>query len=201
MKRLRVSLACAGLLAACTGLQPQPVEPQNIFLLEASAVATVPGPKTDQIIEIEMPRSRVGFDTAHMAYTRRPSEIEYFSRNQWADTPARMLAPALAQAIEQTGAFRAVVRDASAVHPDLRLETELIRLQQNFAVHPSRVEIAVRVLLIGSGATGKLATAQFEESEDASSEDPYGGVMAANRALSRLVGRVAEFCTLQLSRP
>jgi cholesterol transport system auxiliary component len=201
MKRMRVALACTGLLAACTGLQPQPVEPQNIFLLEAGAVATVPRPKTDQIIEVEMPRSRVGFDTAQIAYTRRSSEIEYFSRNRWADTPARMLAPALAQAIEQTGAFRAVVRDGSAVHPDVRLETELIRLQQDFGVRPSRVEIAVRVLLAGSGAAGKLATAQFEESEDASSDDPYGGVMAANRALTRLVGRVAEFCALQLSQP
>jgi len=200
MKRLFAALACAGILEACTGLQPQPSVQQNIFLLEATSVAVVSQTKTDQVIEVAMPHARAGFDSNQMAYTRRPSEIEYFSHNRWADAPARMLAPALAQAIERTGAFRAVVRDANTVRPDLRLETELIRLQQNFGVHPSRVEIAVRVLLVGSGATGKLATAQFEETEDASSEDPYGGVTAANRALSRLVGRIAEFCAQQLSQ-
>ena len=201
MRRLLTALACAALLDACTSLQPQPVEQQNIFLLEAAFVAIESQPKTDQVIEVAMPHARAGFDTEQMAYTRRPSEIEYFSNNRWADTPARMLAPALAQAIERTGAFRAVVLDANAVRPDLRLETELIRLQQNFGVHPSRVEIAVRVLLVGSGAAGKLATAQFEEAEVTSSEDPYGGVLAANRALSRLVGRVAEYCAQQVFRP
>lgn len=196
-----MALVCAGLLGACAGLQPQPVEQQNIFLLEASRTAIVSRPKTDQVIEVAMPHARAGFDTAQIAYTRRPSEVEYFSRNRWADAPARMLAPALAQAIEQTGAFRAVVLDANAVHPDLRLETELIRLQQNFSVHPSRVEIAVRVMLVGGGVAGKLAFAQFEETEQAASEDPYGGVMAANRALSRIVENVAEFCAQQLLSP
>jgi len=201
MKRLLAALVWAGLLDACTNLQPQPVEQPNVFLLEASPVATAAQQKAEQIIEVAMPHARAGFDTDQMAYTRRVSEIEYFSRNRWADTPSRMLAPALAQAIERSGAFRAVVRDVTAVHPDLRLETELIRLQQNFTVHPSRVEIAVRVQLVGSGTPSKLASAQFEESEVAPSEDPYGGVMAANRALSRLVGRVAEFCAQQLSQP
>lgn len=201
MRRLLVALACAGLLDACTGLQPQPTEQQNVFLLEAAPVAIVSHPKTNQIIEVAMPHARAGFDTDQMAYMQRPSEIEYFSHNRWADTPARMLAPAMVQAIERTGAFQAVVRDANAVHTDLRLETELIRLEQNFSVHPSRVDIAVRVLLAGSGTEGKLATAQFEENEQAPSDDPYGGVMAANRALSRLVAHVAEFCAQQLSAP
>jgi len=201
MRRSLEALACAGLLAACAGVQPQQVEKQNIYLLEARSATDLPHPKTDLVIEVEMPRARAGFDTDHMAYTRRPSEIEYFSRNRWADMPARMLAPAIAQAIEHSRAFRAVLRAPSAVPVDLRLDTELVRLQQNFSVHPSRLEMTLRVQLIGTNPARALASAQFDEVEDAPTDDPYGGVTAANRALSRLVGRVADFCVAQVPHP
>jgi len=112
-----------------------------------------------------------------------------------------MLAPAIAQAIEHSRAFRAVLRAPSAVPVDLRLDTELVRLQQNFSAHPSRLEMTLRVQLIGTNPARALASAQFDEVEDAPSDDPYGGVTAANRALSRLVGRVADFCVAQVPHP
>ena len=199
MKRALAVLACVGCVAACTALQPPPAEPESIFVLEDRSDGDSPHPKTGPVIEVTLPRARAGFDTDQMVYTRRTDQIEYFSRNRWADTPARMLAPALAHAIERSGAFRAVVRDPNAVHTDLRLDTELVRLQQNFNTHPSRIEIEVRVLLAGSTPPDTLAMARFEESEEATSDDPYAGVEAANRALSRLVRRVAEFCVNQVS--
>jgi len=197
MRRALSVLACAASLAACTGLQPQPAENQNIYLLEVPSAADLSHPKTGLVIEVETPSARAGFDTSQMAYTRRAGEIEYFSRNRWADTPAHMLAPALAQAIEHSGSFRAVVRAPGAVNVDLRLYSELVRLQQNFGVRPSRVEISVRVQLVGTAPPRALASAQFDEVEDAPSDDPYGGVMAADRSLSRLVRRIADFCAAQ----
>ena len=201
MRRALKALACAGLLAACAGLQPAQVEKQNTYLLEAQFATDLPRPMTDLAIEVGMPRARAGFDTDQMAYTRKPAEIEYFSRNRWADTPARMLAPAIAQAIEHSHAFRAVLRAPSAVPVDLRLDTELVSLQQNFSAHPSRLEMTLRVQLIGTNPARALASAQFDEVEDTPSDDPYGGVTAANRALSRLVGRVADFCVAQSPHP
>jgi cholesterol transport system auxiliary component len=201
MRRSLTALICAGVLAACAGVQPQQVEKQNVYLLEAGTAAEAPRPTSDLVIEVGIPRARAGFDTDQMAYTRRPGEIEYFSRNRWADAPARMLAPAIAQAIEQSRAFRAVVRAPSAVPVDLRLDTELVRLQQDFSAHPSRIEMSIRAQLIGTNPARVLASAQFDEIEDASSDDPYGGVAAADRALSRLVGRVADFCASRVPRP
>jgi len=200
MRRSLGALACAGLLAACAGMQPQQVEKQDFYLLEARPATALPGPGTDLVIEVGMPRARAGYDTDRMAYTRRPGEIEYFSRNRWADAPARMLAPAIAQAIEHSGAFRAVVLAPSTVPVDLRLDTELVRLQQSFSAHPSRLEMTVRVQLVTTIPARALASAQFDEVEDAPSDDPYGGVTAANRALSRLVERIADFCAAQAAQ-
>ena len=105
-----------------------------------------------------------------------------------------MLAPLIAQALEQSGGFRAVVQAPSLAAANLRLETDLVRLQHEFGAKPSRVRLTLRAQLIDVGARRVLASAELEETEAAPSDDPYGGVIAANRALARLLERLAAFC-------
>ena len=133
------------------------------------------------MLEVSAPRAWPGFDTAQMAYVRKPHELDYFATNRWADTPSRMLGPLLARALEQTGGFRAVVQAPSIVAADLRLVTELVRLQQNFATQPSRVEITLRVQLIDVRGRRVLATRDVRGDRKRAERDAYGGVIAANR--------------------
>jgi cholesterol transport system auxiliary component len=78
-----------------------------------------------------------------------------------------------------------------------RLDTELVRLQQNFATRPPQVELALRAQLVDVRSRRVLATAEFEEVEATPREDAYGGVVAANRALQRLLARLADFAAEQ----
>jgi len=194
MRRATAGLAAVALLAACAALQPPEVEHANTYVLEAMPAAGAPRPKGDLVLEVSAPRARPGFDTPQMAYTQRANALEYFARNRWADTPARMLAPLLAQALDHSGGFRAVVQAPSLAAANLRLETELVRLQQDFGARPSRVRLTLRAQLIDTDARRVLASAEFDETEVAPSDDAYGGVIAANRALGRLLERLAKFC-------
>lgn len=194
MKRVIAGFAVVALLAACTALQPPPVEQVSTYVLEAMPAAGAPRPKRDLVLEVPAPRARPGFDTPQMAYTQRANALEYFARHRWTDTPARMLAPLMAQALEQSGGFRAVVQAPSLAAANLRLETELVRLQQEFGARPSRVRLTVRAQLIDAGSRRVLASAEIDETEAAPSDDPYGGVIAANRALARVLERLAAFC-------
>ncbi|MCL5668620.1 MAG: ABC-type transport auxiliary lipoprotein family protein [Gammaproteobacteria bacterium] len=150
--------------------------------------------KRDLVLAVSTPRARPGFDTPRMAYLRQPHELDYFKANRWADTPARMLGPLLAQALEQTGSFRAVVQTPSAVPADIRLDTELIRLQHDFSTEPSQIQLTLRAQLIDVRSKRVLAVKLFDETEDAASGNPYGGVTAANRALQRVLAQLADFC-------
>jgi cholesterol transport system auxiliary component len=194
MKRIVAGFGVVALLAACTALPPPQVEQASTYVLEAMPAAGAPRPKRDLVLEVSAPRARPGFDTPQMAYTQRQNALEYFARNRWADTPARMLAPLLAQALEQSGGFRAVVQSPSLATAQLRLDTELVRLQQDFSARPSRVQLILRAQLIDTDTRRVLAAAEFDETEAAPSDDPYGGVIAANRALARLLERLAAFC-------
>jgi cholesterol transport system auxiliary component len=120
----------------------------------------------DLVLEVALPRAWPGFDTAQMAYVRQPYELDYFAASRWADTPPRMLGPLLARALEQTGSFRAVVQMPSTVPADFRVDTELVRLQQDFGVRPSRVELTLRVQLIDVRGKRVAATRVVEVSAD-----------------------------------
>ena len=193
MRRVIAGFAVVTLLAACTALQPPQAEQSSTYVLEAMPAAGAPRPKRDLVLEVSAPRARPGFDTPQIAYTQRAHALEYFARNRWADTPARMLAPQIAQALEHSGGFRAVVQAPSLAAAHLRLETELVRLQQEFGARPSRVRLTVRAQLIDADSRRVLASAAFDETEAAPGDDPYGGVLAANRALPRLLERLAAF--------
>jgi cholesterol transport system auxiliary component len=194
MRRAIAGFAAVALLAACAALQPPEADHASTYVLEALPAAGAPRSTRDLVLEVAAPRARPGFDTPQMAYTQRANALEYFARNRWADAPARMLAPLLAQALDQSGGFRAVVQPPSLATANLRLETELVRLQQEFSARPSRVRFTLRAQLIDVDARRVLASAEFDETEVAPSDDPYGGVLAANRALGRLLERLAAFC-------
>jgi cholesterol transport system auxiliary component len=194
MRRGTAGFIAVALLAACAAVQPPEADHASTYVLEAMPAAGAPRPKRDLVLELSVPRARPGFDTPLMAYTQRTNALEYFTKNRWADTPARMLAPLLVQVLDHSGGFRAVVQAPSLAAAELRLDTEVVRLQQDFSARPSRVRFTVRAQLIDVGARRVLASAEFDETEITPSDDPYGGVIAANRALGRLLERLAEFC-------
>ena len=191
------AISLAGLLlAGCTGLfAPQGNSP-NIYVLDARPAVPASTVKRDLVLAVNMPQARPGFETAQIAYLRQPHELNYFANSRWADTPAHMLRPLLIQAIEQSASFRAAVQTASAVPADIRLDIELIRLQQDFTSRPSRIQLTLQAQLIDVRSKRVLAVQQFDATENADREDAYGGVSATNRLVQRVLGQVAEFCIM-----
>ncbi len=187
-----VTLALIATLTGCTGLQPPKVESPHLYLLEAKPVTNQKNIRSDLVLLVNTPVARPGFDTPKMAYLRQTHELEYFVTHRWADTPARLLKPLLAQTLEPF--FRTVVTSPGVIPADIKLETELIRLRQNFDTKPSQIRLTLRVSLIDIKSKKMIATQLFEEVENAASEDAYGGVIASNRALQRVLDQLPQFC-------
>ena len=125
-RRLLASAAlCTGLaatsgLAGCGSLLPKPPPAPAQFALDDPAPAATSAPMppaSGPTLIVGMPRAAAGFDTRRIVYLRQPHELEAFAYHQWVDTPAQMLAPLIAQAIERSGAFRAVLRAPTAAAP------------------------------------------------------------------------------------
>lgn len=182
----------AMLLSACSVLEPVKSQAPATYALEAQFSAQTTH-KGELVLQVSIPQARSGYESSRMVYLKKPHELEYFANNQWVDSPARMLAPLLQQAIESSGKYKAVITSRSAVLADLRLDTEIVRLQQEFLSNPSQLHLTLRVQLIDLQKKSILAQREFDVLEAAASEDPYGGVVAANRALQKVLPLIAAF--------
>jgi cholesterol transport system auxiliary component len=198
MKRMRAGILAVGLAltAGCGGLQPVKNDAPNSYVLQAQfqSVAAAHGAP---VLLVARPRAHPGFESPRMAYVRKPFELEYFSRNRWVDSPEKMLTPLLVQAFEASGAFGAVSQSAGVVTAQLRLDSEIVRLQQEFTAAPSRVRFTLRAQLIDVAGRRILATREFDVTENAASDDPSGGVVAANQAVQRALSEAAVFFAAQ----
>ena len=202
----RTAIPCllATVLAACSLLPASKKTPLHTYLLSLdsssmnSAVAS--GTTGTKTLLVNLPRAQAGFDTPRIAYLLRSHAVNYYANNQWADTPPRMLAPLLVQAMEKTGCWRVAVQMPAAVHGDYRLDTEILHLQQEFLSQPSRVRLTLRTQLVELNGQSVIATQQFEILEEAPSEDAYGGVIASNRAVGKLLEQVADWVTAQMNK-
>ncbi len=191
--RTLCALVVPWLVAGCAPFQQAPQESPSLHVLQPGALPAKATRRSDVTLEVSVPRATPGFDTPRIAYVERPYAIDYYSRSEWADTPARMLGPLLAAALEQSGAFRAVVLAPTSAQAELRVDVELLRLQQDFTIKPSRADLALRVQVVDPRARRVLATLVVEETEPSATQDAYGGVAATNAALKRALERTVTF--------
>ncbi len=190
-----LAVLLASILAGCAGVQRAAGGGEMRTYVLSPRQADAPsvaggGP----LLVVLPPQAQPGYDTTGMVYTRRAHELEYFAHSQWADLPTAMLGPVLVNALSASGRFRGVVAGPSDVSGDLRLETRIVSLRQEFDVEPSRVRVSLRTQLIEPKTREVLATRTFEVVREASSNDPYGGVVAINKALEQLLDQLVSFC-------
>jgi len=191
--RVAVAILSAALLGGCSGLLLGPKTPPvttYVFAPELHALRPrLRGPS----LSVAPPRAAAGYQTARMAYQERDFRVDYFADNEWVDTPSAMLRPLLVSALRATGRFGAVTEDLRGVDSDLRLVTFIVQVHQDFRFRPSRASVVLEVQLVDRRGRRVLATRLFEGEEPAPTEDPYGGVVAVNRVLNRLLGQIADF--------
>ena len=202
----RLSGLCAtalflALTGGCSVLRPTATPQPSLYSLDSAvrdgrAATRAPAPLSvaAPTLIVNPPHAASGFDGQRIVYVREAHKLEYFAHAEWVDTPARMLAPLIVAAIEGDGTFRAVVLTPSAAAGDLRLDTEIKRLQHEFGSQPSRVRFTLRAYIVANATRRVLAWREFDETVAAASEDPYGGVVAANRAVQAVLEQLASFC-------
>lgn len=193
-------LATLALLAGCGGeLMPRGAAPPAVFLLESADNGATRYNPNGPNLAVSAMRSAAGYDSADMVYVEHTHQLQAFARHRWADSPARMLEPLLVAGAEQSGLFANVSAPASHARAELRLDTELLRLQQVFAADGSRIELSLRASLVDSRRRQLLASQVFRVIEPAEAT-PYGGVMAANRATALLITELQAFMARALAR-
>lgn len=194
--------ALCTVLYGCSALMPANLPPPTLFAfdnaLSPAQIAPAAAAGAPAII-LSMPRAAAGFDSQQIVYIRQPHQLEHFQKSLWVEAPANMLAPLIATALERSGQFSAVVHAPTSAEAQLRLDIEIVRLQQEFFSIPSRVHFTLRAHLLDAATHGIVAWREFDVLVPTVTDDPYGGVIAANKAVGMVVGDLADFCAKSLN--
>ena len=197
MKYRIVPVACVLLALTAAGClssrsESQPAHTYRLSL-DPERTEVRPADINGPILQVSLPLAEPGFETPRMVYVKRRYELEQYALNQWADQPARMFASLMVQALGRTGSWRAVVPSPGSIRGDFRLDSYGFSLQQEFMQDPSLVRVTVRAQLVEMKESRVVGTRMFEAVEKAHSNDAYGGVVAANRAIAALLDDLASW--------
>ena len=191
-----VLLLLAAAVAGCASLgQPGGNgEAPARYLLAPAGALSVAAPGDGPVLEVRRPRAAPGYGSDAMLYVRRPRRLEAYARGRWAEPPARMLQPALVEALSASGLFRAVLAGPAAVRAGLRLETTLLTLHHDLTGPEPRVSIALRAVLVDRRTRRVLAARRIEAAALAPAAGAAAMAEGAARALDDLLAQVAAFC-------
>ncbi|MFU8798002.1 MAG: ABC-type transport auxiliary lipoprotein family protein [Gammaproteobacteria bacterium] len=175
------------------GCTPVKLEQPATYVFSAQSIKPLAKKPTPLILLISPPKAAPGYDSSRIVYVDKAYQLSSFTKHRWADTPSRMLMPLFVQTLQATRHFQATVSAPYMGDADIRLDTELLSLQQDFTQKPSQVRMVLLAQLVNIKTQRVMATQQFSLSENSPHEDPYGGVIATHRILTKLLSQLAAF--------
>jgi cholesterol transport system auxiliary component len=132
------------------------------------------------------------YATTQMAYSTQAYQIGYFTTAEWAAKPSEMIQPLVVQTLRNTHYFGEVL-----LSPDFRRHTfvlaiEVQELRQDFTTEPATLRLTMHVTLTRAATNEAIVAQELSAHQPMSERTPYAGVKAANEAVSKLLGQIAE---------
>ena len=187
-----IVIVMAVLLSSCS-LAPVESPVANQYTLEPTIQVPKATNRLPATLVVSNVRANPAFSSTRMIYREQPYALSYFSKNRWVQPPAVQLTPFLVQALSQSNRFKTVVAAPYVGKTGYRLQTDLLYLYQDFTERPVTLKMGLSVGFINAQTGQLIAVKRFEINEPVASNDPYGGVIAANKATESLLGQATSF--------
>jgi cholesterol transport system auxiliary component len=198
--------AASALLAACGSLfAPGPPAP-HFYTLDATAPIAAP-PRVEAtasagasapVMVVALPRAAAGFDTDRIVYVLEAHRLQPYADSQWIDTPSKMLAPLISEALSRSGAFGAVLTAPSPATGQWELQSDIVRFQHE--VVSARFHFTLRVALIDKATRTVVLTRELDASAPVAGASPAAAVAAANIVVADVLQQMAMACAGEVAR-
>ncbi|HAT8859972.1 TPA: hypothetical protein JBE16_15680 [Legionella pneumophila subsp. pneumophila] len=184
-------------LMSCSPVKVSVTNEYQLTAYSTKQLTRKPRPIT---IQVTVPEAVAGYQTEEMLYMKKPFKLEPFVKNAWTSPPADMLFPLLVQSLQSSGYFYAVTSSPYSEEADYRLDTQLLKLEQNFIKKPSVLVFSAKIVLTHISDNQIIGSRIVSLQIPCSQDTPYGGVMAANQATFRFTATATDFVVSHIKR-
>ncbi len=193
MQHTKLAILCFIFLSIAGCFSPIHLPQKNSYTLNPGPFNVQQSHHSSKTLLVMNTESNDELDTKKIAYVNRPYQLAYFTKNNWITTPADQLNALITNTLQQSNYFKAVVATPFVGVTDLKLNTYLYKLQQNFLFNPSREQIVLAAQLVNA-SSGKLVAARtFSYEIPTNNNNPFGGVVAANKAVRQMLQQLVVF--------
>lgn len=200
MRILSILLLSTG-IALLFGCSPVKTPVTNDYQLSAYSSKQYVKKSRPVTLLVSAPEAVAGYQTEQMLYVNKPFQLEPFVKNAWSSPPADMIYPLLVQSMQRSGYFYAVASSPyNSALADYRLDTQLLSLEQNFLKKPSVIDFSAKIVLTRVDNSKVLASRIISLQIPCSTDTPYGGVVAANKATQQFTAKATDFVITHIKR-
>lgn len=196
VKRLCFIAPLCIFLCSCINFMPARHVDMKSYTLSATPVKDVTHyAYKPLVVMINFGQATPGFQGDRMIYLQTgDNQLKYYAYHRWVLPPVTLITSALATALSNTGAYKAVMNAPSYVgNIDYQVSAQLLSLQQSFVgSSQSQEKLALQIAVIDAKTNYIVATKRFEEIAEAM-PNAEGGVMAANQALTKMMPAIIQF--------
>lgn len=193
MKTIVKALLIVSMLGLAGCLSPVCTKPDSIYMIGCVPDRVCGRKPIAKTLMVLQPITIPAYNTTKMAYTKKPFQVSYYSKNRWAATPGQMLHPLLVETMQASHFFHAVVAPAFIGHYDYVLTTQVVRFEQDFVCCPPEAVVIIHAQLSNALTNHVIATKDFIACEPMLKRPPYGGVLATNCAVSHVLADIRDF--------
>jgi ABC-type uncharacterized transport system auxiliary subunit len=189
----RTALIALATTVSCGGKVPE----TRYYQFAAPVAKSQPG---ELVIVLEPLETDSGYDDDRIVYRSTPYRLDYYQYHRWSAPPGVMVGNFLKQALERSGAFRAVAREVTDRTP-IVLRGRVLALEE---VDKSKTSwlgrIVIELTLSDSRRGEALWSEQFEETEPLRLQTPEGLAQALSTAMMRIADRATPVIAERVGR-
>lgn len=193
MKRVVTLLTVSTTLLSLTACGPVKTPKMASYALDRPATKVLSQRPRNVTILVNTVQASPTIAGQEMLYQQKPYEVRAFAHNQWIAPPASMMTDLIVESLRHSHAFANVVTSPFSGHYDYRVDVQLNTLQQDFRKQPSQIHLVLSAQVLQRKHKRIIASQTFAEDEASPSDDPYGGVLAANKATQTALTKLTRF--------
>lgn len=177
---------------ALTGMSGGDAAPAT-FNISTPKVSGVPASRLAAQVTVNTPVAIRALDTDRIMVTAPGGRISYYGGAAWSDRLPRLIQSRLVEAMQDSGAFRAVLTSQDRVDGEFAVATEIRSFQIEADNGNTAALVTLFAKIVDERRSRVIATREFSVRTPASKDDAAAGVAALQESFNQVTGELVRW--------